>query len=1118
MRPSEWMHKLLQRHGLEVPDGRPLYQYRLNEHEFTELVESLKLSSQLGINNITGMLSWDAVFVMYGAEWWRRYYNGQWGWDGVFGSIGVDYKELSTTNRNTLIEAGLNRWRREVRSVEGARKFLGTMATEGGLPLNQLQDSGGWLRNVLHPVLRKHLYKGISIEVLVENSEELIPPSYRSVELKQILADIVHTIVALRGDYDLKSKDAPLDWLDTNHSSWRELFPLPMDDSQARSLLSDLIDTASKTKSNEGTSVPFEVERVLIRAESESPDLVAQIDLPAFVFLDTIGFDRKDIPTLMTLEVYEPGGKCWSWCRGVLTTYRERRAIKLSGLPLRLQSGEATKELHLRFKYLGECFHDMPIMGGSSLDTELPWLFRHVDGKWLFQGAASQSVKNDTALIFIPTSASFTKEDESTEIIRCGELFNGALLKLSGAMHCYHEDAKYKLSAGLEESLTHYGLIGKKCEYPSSPKEIYIGKPMLVETNLISGRIRRVQNSNLKAKKVGIPDEWKPLSQVRPGYYEIRLTDESGNIQLRKRAVLLAEDFDVEIRPDRQHVNSGVISLCGVTGFELDISSKRCTSIINSNDERLDILLDTVGEPPLSINLSLLPARQNKVITLQLPYPSKGALLFDPNGHTTSLSTPLQLSNLNGYRIKLFDDKFRPGQKINVVFSLLDPVMKGKAVRDIYVENQVLISGALTEFAIQDWFQQIDSLISIGSSIDSVVHISMSLRGQVVFELNVCRYASELARVADCVCFNLSALQTMGIDQLEGIKVAALNLAQPEQNFDDLEPQCTQGMMIGSWLFEPARRKKGPWIIYPSKESSIQFRPLLWNVGSALNSTEVNSLTKAMLMDDPSYRAFNIRAVMRVMATNLDHNSWDYLINLWEKTNHLPLTTFDVWRFASSEPSFLASLFVKGQGRIVERLEAELPVIWELVKISDWMQALTLYRLNISEKLEDDDLVNEILAKRIKSIEALSPSLISTGKILRSQLFGESCLELVKLNNMPVNVFLAPQLKEEYQKLFRRQADNDWPEVLAGYFYQKMESLPKQYSSLITINDNCQTAVTHLPWVLAWRALDPEPSDWPNLPSEVFKIQQLIRFDDDWFSAAFQFLSAWLSQQEMESL
>lgn len=1118
MRPAEWMQKVLQRHGINVPDGRPLYQYRLNENEFVELLDLLKLSARLGINNITEMLYWDAVFVMYASEWWRRHYEGKWGWDGVFYSIDLDAKELSASHRNALVKSGLQRWRREVRSVDGARKFLGTIATEGGLPLKQLHGSGGWLNHVLQPALRKHLTRGISIDVLIENSEELIPPTYRSPELMHILTDITHTVVALREKHDLKDKEEPLEWLDANYVNWRELFPFPMDDSQAKSLLSDLIDTASKAKVTEASAAPFEVERMLVRAESECPDLVANIDVPSFVYLDKIGLgpDKPELPSMMTLEIYVPGGKSWPWSRGVLTTYRNRNAIKLSGRPLRLRGEDALNELRLRFKHLGETFHDMSILGGTYLDTELPWMFRLVDAKWQLQGIASQSIKSNTAMVVIPKFSSFEKGDEDTEVTRCGEIFDGELLKLSGVIHCHLADAKYELSAGIKEKTISYDLGGKKCGYSSSPKDLYIGKPELVEENLISGHRRRVKHSQLQAKRVGVSDDWKPLNQVRPGYYEIRLADKNGNLSLRRRVVILSEDFDVEILPDRQKVNDGEVHLHGTEGFELDVSSDAFSAEIFAADGKTGIRLQSKNEPPISFEVSLLPDRQSKVISLNIPYPSKGALLFDPNGEPAVFSKPLQLSTLNGYRVKLFDDKYRPGQKVNLVFTLFDRYMN--EVRDIYVEKQIVLSGELTEFSIQDWYQQIDSLISVGASLDSMVQITMSLRGQTAFELSIYRYESELSRVGECVGFELTALQRIGIDRLSQVKISALNLAQPEQNFENLDPQRTQGMMIGSWQFKPDSRQKGPWIIYPSVDSSIQFRPLLWNVGSGLEIANINNLTKAMLVSDPEARACHIRSVMKEMANDLEHRSWDYLANLWKKTKHLPLTTFDLWRLSINEPSFLASLLIKDKSGIVERLETELPVIWELVKISDWVKSFSLYRQGLVSRLDDEELADELLSKKISDLEIKSPSLISIGKILRLRLLGKSCQELMALRSVPVEAFLAPQLKEEYQNLLRRQANNDWPEVLSGYLYQHNQRLPNIYTRLIPTNHSFQVAVTNLPWVLAWISLSSEPSEWPTLPSEIFKIQQLIRFDEDWFTAAFQYLSAWLSQQDMESL
>lgn len=91
--------------------------------------------------------------VFYAAEWWRRHYVGHWGWEGIFDSLGFLADDISTGRRGEIVEVGLRRWHREVRSFDGRRRFLGTVATEGGLALNQLAESGGWLGTVLQSVV-----------------------------------------------------------------------------------------------------------------------------------------------------------------------------------------------------------------------------------------------------------------------------------------------------------------------------------------------------------------------------------------------------------------------------------------------------------------------------------------------------------------------------------------------------------------------------------------------------------------------------------------------------------------------------------------------------------------------------------------------------------------------------------------------------------------------------------------------------------------------------------------------------------------------------------------------------------------------------------------------------
>ncbi|NOQ15777.1 MAG: hypothetical protein GQ581_01825 [Methyloprofundus sp.] len=110
MQANDWIIKLLHSRDILLPDNRPLYQYQLSNNEFESLKQTLKLSAILGIQHVfKGIKHWDAAFVLYAAEWWRREYDGSSRkWENIFASFGTDVKELNTLQRNFLIEKGLS--------------------------------------------------------------------------------------------------------------------------------------------------------------------------------------------------------------------------------------------------------------------------------------------------------------------------------------------------------------------------------------------------------------------------------------------------------------------------------------------------------------------------------------------------------------------------------------------------------------------------------------------------------------------------------------------------------------------------------------------------------------------------------------------------------------------------------------------------------------------------------------------------------------------------------------------------------------------------------------------------------------------------------------------------
>jgi hypothetical protein len=771
---------------------------------------------------------------------------------------------------------------------------------------------------------------------------------------------------------------------------------------------------------------------------------------------------------------------------------------------------------------MGEVHHEFEISNGSNIDTELPWLFRKVDSKWILQGTASQSIKDKFAILYIPGRHAVNIAGQETELTEKGSIYDGKLHSLVGVVETIFEDAKYKFSTGIDESIIRYHLTGRPFPFSSNPREVFIGLPSLVETNSITGLTIRRSSQELVAKPLGVSVNWLALSENDTGNFEVRLLDQDENILFCKRIGILEQSFSYHLKPDLDSVRSGLIKIHNPANAAISFSRQGIDSRISTSMEDTDIRVEASDLPPISIDITYLAIGHNRELLLTFPFPSKGALLYDGDANQKPFLEPLYLNSLKGFRIKVFDESFRPGIKADIEFSLNDRELSFAASRGICIRRNLPLSAELTEYSIYDWVTSIESLLSVSTSLDSNVKVSMVMHGQEIFKFHVYRYERELtARWQDGVVeFESMIHQDFNENDLENCKVSALYLRQPEQRDYQLLPGFTQGVFNGQWSFSPENRQDGPWLIYPPEGSLIKFRPLLWVVGDKANRigddvNVVTSLQKAIDISDVVLRAEAIRQVLRLMSEDQTHKSWAYLEKLWIKSKHLPMSTFDIWKVAIGEPGFLASLLINNYDDMLERLRLEFPLIWELVLLKDWEVSLRAFKIKITSSLEDEhELISELVRKKISKIESLELSMTGIGKILRLRLLGEMSPEL-QVMSLPVSAFVAGRLSEAMEDLFRSRSDHDWPVFLRDRLVKTLPEIPIGIAEALIAHNGHHVPVVFLPLVLAWRALSNDQPAWPETPIDYFKIQQLKNFNEDWFNEVFQYSISWLSQQKI---
>ncbi len=283
--PQEWLEEffLKPNRPSERADGRALYKYRTSETEFAALKRVLKTHAEHRL--------WNKLFVLYAAEWWRRYFDGgHWAWQPIFDSLNI---EKPAFNQQTMmIKEGLKSWGREVYKVNDQYRYLATIVIEGGLPI-QTVEKDGWLKRVLYESFRVYSqamqrYQG-RVVVLVEHQAQRIPipKTMQQDEVYYLLGDIVVELARLKKKHQLGDVQSPIETLDAQNESWRDAFPLPIDTDEGWEFINDLLSEVARATPAPLLKYPFQARRVL----KQTPQGWALWPAPFYRFHGLFGLD-----------------------------------------------------------------------------------------------------------------------------------------------------------------------------------------------------------------------------------------------------------------------------------------------------------------------------------------------------------------------------------------------------------------------------------------------------------------------------------------------------------------------------------------------------------------------------------------------------------------------------------------------------------------------------------------------------------------------------------------------------------------------------------------------------------------------------------------------------------
>ncbi|MFA1602664.1 STY4851/ECs_5259 family protein [Alcaligenes faecalis] len=1085
-----WLSELLfSRELFRGPNGNPLYTYQISEEEYKSLLELLKQEFKKRSNSLHAMYM-GACFCLFVSEQYRRNYNGSWSWSGAEEELEI---LLTPQQRATLTNEGLAYWKRPIRVRGNGRDLLGSLFTEGGLPWPLVKsESHGFGRAIRRGI--KHYYRTESNRKttadLIADFEEGLPAAFRNLETRRILAGTVDQLMYLVEQYPLKDQQDPASYLDENAQDWTNAFPIPLDETNARTLLNDWLRDAGQKRQERKEALEkargFTCEHFL---HGTLPHWSIRTDL----FLPsaaTFAIDPTSLGSTRLELLYYEGQRLLARGTAVYGQFTsEGFRVRFANPQVTVERYAPDEPLSLRLMENGRTVHCL-FFDGSALDfREAPLVFENRSERWQLVASSSCSVASGLARLRIPQDFSIAS-DSVTPVILAQDAENGHWLETRSDLSLNNGAAHYLIELNKDaENECKPTLNGVYALYESSPSIVFLGWPDL---ELPEGypyprhELREFINGQLLDRQ-----RYSSYGLVR---YSLR--NRSGSTLLQRRFGVLPKGFSLSMSPSFEQEPARILSKG--TGL-LDLQVVSDSLRVERSEHTLQ--LHYGGErPPTTF---ILEASQGlPPVQLRLPYPYQGAHLLDHNGNP-SRACELTLADLIGYRIALISG-LAQGQTFHIELELMS-LEQPHPKRSF----RIWVGSTPVTLNLFSYLGDMQNMLGAVDEQDAYIKFSISTE-QPLLGLEIRRYGGQLQWERR---FTFYIGSTSNATMLDGVQAEAMLLSDPKRTPLQLIEKNSEGVGTGYFEIPQKMQSQGPWLIYPSTHSSVHFRPSLYVAqNNSLDSQlEVCSLHRAAELFHPQHNPHVIEKQIAAMATDFDHSGWQYLADLKQHYHHLPLSSFETWKALSRNHIALsfAVLRLEMDESFCARISDELAVIWETVPLSLWVQAYRLFDNNMRLTGLPDALVNSLVSNRASVLRCMVSGFDYLGDYL-------STGHRDSLRSIPPERVL-PIWYQDLRHL--HESSWSWPTIIGKELsswvdQQGLEPLVKALSL-----DEFTDAVTYLPIFMAYvTAGKASLTDLPVTPTYLkFAIRQISDFDrHGWFMPAHALMVSYLLASEDE--
>jgi hypothetical protein len=991
--------------------SQPLYRYEVTDIEYQTLLISLKNDKKIAVHPIHG-LQWAACFCLFVSERYRREYDGSeggWSWQGYDAQIGLKFEH---DQRTGIVRKGLYYWGRPLRSREKGADFLGSLFAEGGLPWRLLSaDKHGFGRAIKNGLRNYHDGKrsGISLTENIRGFSHSFPSTFRNPETYVLLASVVESLMALAKLHEnLELQDDPALYLDQNQPNWRDYFPLPIGEVNAKALVNEWLKKAGIERKKIKEAKLLARNFTAIHALTSSPELFC---FETRVFLpekEEILLESTIPSTRIEMVFFEGENRIFNAgiTYGRLDDNRARLSIQFPQNEYKLIRKDIEKPLLLQLYSNGARIAAYYFQNSDLIPEESPLVFTDSDEHELIANASTDTSLSSVLVRCPKDTITEPFLEPCHEDIKLGKWYRIE----TDTVFKIEQSAFYLRFKDFVDSESPV-LRGRLCLYDTTPNLTYYGLP---EVDLPTSA--RAGDDFPKL----FLDDSQIFSKSLCGTHTLSVKNADGGSIFRKKIGVLPEDLSINtvcsfgINPAQIHLKTQHDLTATLSNENLIVLSQNSDS--TGTCIKMEVKKGSEIPANLYLNLKSHSDSKNKSILMRLPYPHQGATLFDRFGNVIQ-SNVIALNQLLGMNLQLTSTTGK-NQRFYLVAEL-----RGVGVKALRRSYQFDIFNQPISLSLHTFHNDFVQLLSTITDQDALVKVSIET-DQLIKQFEIRRYAGRMEQINPDGTFNLTSDVSISNDEAFPI---GIHLADPAEKAIPIPKRISAGIATDYFGIPQVMKSKGPWLIAPAESSSLLFRPIIWITDDMSefqveDKSQIQSMQKAAAIYHPVQNPEVFNYVMTEMATDMAHSGWVYLSKLKEKYTYLPLSVFMAWHSLSTNNQALAFAVLRLDLDYIfcQKLVNDLAVIWEMVTLDEWKAAVEHCRQYLKNLGVAEISVDILLADKLRSIGNVIPAIKYFSEFLLTR-------DQDKVHSYPIDATFPIW----YQELRRRHCDDDrWPELL----------------------------------------------------------------------------------------